>query len=302
MDLSEKLILFKRREAMKKIMPALIVLFVVLTLAFSSGPKKGLKIFISVDMEGIAGVATGRECNSSDRDYDYFRKLMTLETNAAIEGALKAGATEILVRDSHGSKTNILPDLLHKKAKLLRGVTTRPENMMLGIDETFDAVIFIGYHAKAGTTEGVLAHTSSGNVIDLSINGVSLPEAGYNALIAGLFDVPVVFVAGDNWICQQVKDLFGEVDTVETKIGMGRNTELGLHPEVVRDKIRKEVSKCLGGPYQFKPYKMKPPYTMVLKVKKERDLYLGAEKIGEGEFKFTSSDLLEVIDAFNKMK
>lgn len=287
---------------MKKIIPTLIVLFVVFSLAFSPGPKKGLKIFISVDMEGIAGVATGRECSSSGRDYDYFRKLTTLETNAAIEGALKAGATEIVVRDGHGSKTNILPDLLHKKARLLRGVTARPENMMLGIDDTFDGVMFIGYHAKAGTTEGVLAHTSSGNVIDLSINGVSLPEAGYNALIAGLFDVPVAFVAGDNWICQQVKGLFGEVDTFETKIGMGRNTELGLHPEVVRDKIRKEVPKCLQELYRFKPYKMKPPYTMVLKVKKERDLYPGAEKTGEGEFKFTSSDFLEVMDAFNKMK
>ncbi len=287
---------------MKKIIPTLIVLFVVFSLAFSPGPKKGLKIFISVDMEGISGVVSGRETGSSGRDYDYFRKLTTLETNAAIEGALKAGATEIVVRDGHGSKTNILPDLLHKKARLLRGVTARPENMMLGIDDTFDCVMFIGYHAKAGTTEGVLAHTSSGNVIDLSINGVSLPEAGYNALIAGLFDVPVAFVAGDNWICQQVKGLFGEVDTFETKIGMGRNTELGLHPEVVRDKIRKEVPKCLQELYRFKPYKMKPPYTMVLKVKKERDLYPGAEKTGEGEFKFTSSDFLEVMDAFNKMK
>lgn len=287
---------------MKKIVPILIILFVALTLAFSPSPKKDLKIFISVDMEGIAGVVSGMETGSSGRDYDYCRKTVTLETNAAIEGALKAGAAEIVVRDGHGSKTNILPDLLHKKAKLLRGVTERPENMMLGIDETFDAVLFIGYHAKAGTDEGVLAHTSSGNVIDLSINGVSLPEAGYNALIAGLFDVPVAFVAGDNWICQQVKDLFGEVATIETKIGMGRNTELGLHPEVVRDKIQKEVSQCLRDISRFKPYKLKPPYTMLLKVKKERDLYPGAEKTGEGEFKFTSSDLLEIMDAFNKMK
>jgi len=287
---------------MKKIMFIMIVLFVTFSLAFSPGPKKGLKIFISVDMAGIAGVASGRECSSSGKDYDYFRKLMTLETNAAIEGALKAGATEIVVRDGHGSKTNILPDLLHEKARLLRGITLLPENMMLGIDETFDAVMFIGYHAKAGTIKGVLAHTSSGNVIDLSINGVSLPEAGYNALIAGLFDVPVAFVAGDNWICQQVKDLFGDVDTFETKIGMGRNTELGLHPEVVRDRIRKEVSKCLRDLSRFKPYKMTPPYTMVLKVKKERDFYPGAEKTGEREFTFTSSDFLEVMDAFNKMK
>lgn len=286
---------------MKKVLIALLVMMIAGSLACVSGPKKDLKVFISVDMEGITGVVSGRECSSSGRDYDYFRKIMTLETNAAIEGALAAGATEIVVRDGHGAKTNILPDLLHKKAKLLRGVTKRPENMMLGIDETFDAVLFIGYHAKAGTPEGVLAHTSSGNVIDLSINDVSLPEAGYNALIAGLYDVPMVFVAGDNWICQQAKDLFGEIVTVETKIGMG-TAEISLHSEVVRDKILVEVSRGLRDLSRFNPYKMKPPYTMVLKVKKEKDLYPGAVKTGDGEFTFTSSNLLEVMDAFNKMK
>ncbi|UCC40653.1 MAG: M55 family metallopeptidase, partial [Candidatus Aminicenantes bacterium] len=97
---------------MKRKTLIVIVLFVAFSLAFSPGPRKGLKIFISVDMEGIAGVSSGRECSSSGKDYNYFREIMTLETNAAIEGALKAGATEIIVRDGHGSKTNILPDLL----------------------------------------------------------------------------------------------------------------------------------------------------------------------------------------------
>jgi len=234
-------------------------------------------------------------------DYDYFRKIMTEETNAAIEGALESGATEIVVRDGHGAKTNIIPGLLHKKAKLLRGVTSRPENMMLGIDETFDAVLFIGYHAKAGTEEGVLAHTSSGNVIDLSVNGVSLPEGGYNALIAGLYDIPVVFVAGDNWICSQLQNLLGEIVTCETKIGMG-TAELGLHPIVVCERIRKGVADALSDLSRFKSYKLTPPYTMTLKVKKERDLYPGANRTGEGEFVFTSSDFLKVMDAFNKMK
>jgi D-amino peptidase len=290
-----------RRLKMKKLTLILIGLSLLGTAACVNAPENPPKVFISVDMEGLAGVVSGRECSSSGEDYDYFRRIMTLEANAAIEGALAAGAGEIVVRDGHGSKTNILPDLLHSKAKLLRGSTEKPENMMLGIDETFDAVIFIGYHAKAGTEEGIIAHTSSGNVIDLSINNVSLPEAGYNALIAGLFDVPVVLVAGDNWICQQVKDLFGEVATVETKKGMG-TSELGLHPEVVRDRIRTETTRALKDISRFNSYKLEAPYTMVLKVKKERDLYPGAEKTGEGEFIFTSSDLLEVMDAFNQMK
>jgi len=286
---------------MKKISVLLLTLLMVGSLASMTHAGKGLKIFISVDMEGIAGVVAVGDVSSRGHDYDYFREIMTLETNAAVEGALAAGAVEIVVRDGHGAKTNILPDLLHKKAKLLRGVTDRPENMMLSIDETFDAVLFIGYHAKAGTAGGVLAHTSSGNVIDLSINGVSLPEAGYNALVAGLYDVPVALVAGDNWICEQAKSLFGNVVTVETKVGYG-SAQLGLHPELARAKIKEKTIEALSHLKGFKPYKLQPPYTMVLRVKKEKPLYPGAKKTAENEFTFTSPDLLKVLDAFNKMK
>ena len=263
--------------------------------------EDGLKVFISVDMEGISGVVTGSEVNSSGPHYQYFRELTTLEANAAVEGALAAGATEIVVRDGHGSKTNIIPDLLHKEAKLLRGVTARPENMMLGLDETFDAVIFIGYHAKAGTEDGILAHTSTGNVIDLSINGVSFPEAAYNAVMAGNLGIPVVLVAGDNWICEQATALFGNIATVETKVGMD-TAELGLHPEVVREMIRTRTTSALSDLDRFEPYRMEPPYEMVLKVRREKTPYPGAEKTGEGEFTFISMDFLEVMDAFNAMK
>ncbi|MFC2166316.1 M55 family metallopeptidase [Acidobacteriota bacterium] len=286
---------------MKKIWVILFAILVFCSLAFVSHAEKGLKVFISVDMEGIAGVVAFGDVSSKGHDYDLFREIMTLETNAAVEGAIAAGAVEIVVRDGHGAKTNILPNLLHKKAKLLRGVTDRPENMMLGIDKTFDAVMFIGYHAKASTADGVLAHTSSGNVIDLSINGVSLPEAGYNALVAGLHDVPIVLVAGDNWICEQAKSLFGDVVTVETKVGYG-SAELGLHPDVARTKIKEKTIQSLSDLSRFQPYKLQSPYTMVLKVKKEKPLYPGAKKTAENEFTFTSSDLLKVLDAFNKMK
>lgn len=266
------------------------------------GPvEDGLKVFVSVDMEGIAGVTMGSHTNSSGPDYQAFRELTTLEANAAVEGAFAAGATEVVVRDGHGSKTNIIPNLLDPRAKLLRGVTDRPENMMLGLDGSFDAVVFIGYHAKAGTEEGIIAHTSSGNVIDLSVNGVSLPEAGYNAIMAGLHGVPVVLVAGDNWICEQVEALLGDVVTVETKVGMG-SAALGLHPEVVQEKIRAATRAALVDLGRFEPFQFEPPYEMVLKVRRERALYPGAEKTGEGEFTFVSPDFLEVMDAFNRMK
>jgi D-amino peptidase len=285
-----------------KLSPAL--LLVTSTLLAQADSE--LKVFISVDMEGISGVVVSSECSRSGKDFGLFRKIMTEDTNAAIEGAAAAGATEIIVRDSHGVKRNILPDLLDPRAKLLRGVSGATKNMMDTIDESYDAVIFIGYHAKAGTPDAIIEHTSSGNVTDLSINGVSLPEAGYNALIAGSYDVPVVFVSGDQAICQQVTELFGTVETVAVKEAIG-GAALCLHPKVAGEKIKAGVQQALGNLEQYKPYKMSAPYTMVLKMKREEKvydgaLYPGAKRTGDWEITYTSDNLLDVIQAFNKIR
>lgn len=285
-----------------KLTPALLLL--TSTLLAQSGD--GLKVFISVDMEGISGVVVSNECSRSGKDYGLFRKIMTQDANAAIEGAAAAGATEIIVRDSHGVKRNILPDLLDPRAKLLRGVSGATKNMMDMIDDTYDAVIFIGYHAKAGTPDAIIEHTSSGNVTDLSINGVSLPEAGYNALMAGLHDVPVVFVAGDQAICRQVTELFGTVETVAVKEGIG-GAALCLHPKIAGEKIKAGVQKALSNLELYKPYKLSPPYTMVLKMKREEKvyagaLYPGAKRTGDWEITYMSDNLLDVIEAFNKIR
>lgn len=285
-----------------------IILFLVL-IVFSSGYGQsgdGLKVFISIDMEGITGIVTSEECSRSGKDYNYFRKIMTQEANAAIDGAIAAGATEIWVRDAHGSARNILPDLLNHKAKLLRDWSGGPKSMMEGIDETFDAVMFIGYHAKAGTPDAIIEHTSSGTVTDMSINGISLPEAGYNALIAGHYNVPVVFVAGDKALCEQAKGLFGEVETVAVKKGIG-GAVLSLHPEVAHKKIRTGVEKALRQLSNYKPYKLTPPYTLVLKLKNEKmvyngSFYPGAKRTGDWELTFKSHNIMEVIKAFIWMR
>ena len=283
----------------------ILILLVISSLAFSKS-SNGLKVFISVDMEGITGVVNWEEVSRDGKDYDYFRRIMTKETNAAIEGALAAGATDILVRDSHGSARNILPDLLNKNAKLLRDWSGGFMSMMEGIDKSFDAVIFIGYHAKAGTPNALLEHTMTGNVLDISINGVSLPEAGVNALIAGYYDIPVVFVSGDMAICEQAKKLFGEVKTVPVKKGIG-NAALNLHPEVAREKIKEGVKNALLNLKKFEPYKLSPPYKMVLKLKREelvneKSYYPGAKRTGDWELTFESNDLMEVIKAFHRMR
>ncbi len=282
----------------------LLLLSIVLVLSFTfSQPAKGLKVFISVDMEGITGVVTSEECDrKAADDYQYFRKIMTLEANAAVEGASTSGATEIWVRDSHGSARNILPDLLDKRAKLLRDWSGGPKVMMDGIDGTFDAVMFVGYHAKAGTPDAIIEHTMTGRIMEAKINGVALPEAGINALIAGYFNVPVAFVAGDKAICDQAKQLFGEVETVAVKEGIGA-AALSLHPEVTREKIRAGVESALRNLEKYKPYKLAPPYKLVLTLKDEKmvyngQFYPGAKRTGDWELTYENNDLMEVIKAF----
>jgi len=286
---------------MKKLF--IIVLMSVAFMACTNSIKQQeeLKVFIGADMEGISGLVNSREeCSSSGKDYEMFRRIMTEEVNAAIIGALKAGATEVVVRDGHGSGRNILPDLLHTDAKLVRAWSGGPKSMMEGIDESFDAVVFIGYHAKAGTPNGIIAHTMSGNVIDVSINGVSLPEAGINALIAGNFNVPVVFLSGDKAICDQAKEILGDISTYAVKVGIVA-AELGVHPKVAQKNITSAVFEACSNIEKYKPYNLKPPYKLHLKVRRERELYPGAEKIGEGEFIYTSDNIMDVVEAFENM-
>ena len=278
-----------------------------LIMALSGRPAGALKVLISVDMEGITGVVSADECNRrvSD-DYAVFRKIMTLEANAAVEGALAAGATDIVVRDAHDTGRNILPDLLHKSARLLRDWSFGPKEMMEGIDDTFSAAVFIGYHARAGTANAILEHTWSGRITDVRINGVSLPEAGLNGLIAGHFNVPVVFISGDRAVCDQAKALFGEIESVAVKEGIGAAT-LSLHPEVAAGMIKAGVEKAIRNRANYKPYKMMPPYKLVLTLKDEKmvdngQYYPGAKRTGDWELTFESGDLMEVLKAFSGMQ
>jgi D-amino peptidase len=291
---------------MKKfVLTAFPVLF--LACALLGQPAGGLKVLISVDMEGITGVVSADECSrSAGDDYQYFRRIMTLETNAAVEGALAAGATEMVVRDAHGSGRNILPDLLHKSARLLRDWSFGPKEMMEGIDESFGAAVLIGYHASAGRPNAVLEHTWSGRITDVKINGVSLPELGLNSLIAGHFNVPVVFISGDQAVCDQAKGLLGELESVAVKQGIGAAT-LSLHPEISGKLIKEGVERGLRNRGKYKPYRMAPPYTLVLTLKDEKMVdngqhYPGAKRTGDWELTFESHDLMEVLKAFSGMQ
>ncbi|KKN54422.1 hypothetical protein LCGC14_0592690 [marine sediment metagenome] len=245
---------------------SLLILFIFsltifLCLADYSYSQKKLKVFISVDMEGIAGIVHGDHTSSSGKDYGIARKWMTGEVNAAIRGALEAGATEIVVNDSHGSMRNVIASELNPAAFLMTG-SPRPLSMMQGIDQSYDAVIFIGYHARAGTKDGVLDHTISGGTIySIKVNGSEMSEAELNALIAGWHDVPVVLIAGDAEICKQTKkSLGGELEVAIVKRAVGRYAAKTLTPQNAQELIQKKTKIALEKRDKIKPFKQKAPY------------------------------------------
>ncbi len=282
-----------------------IAAFVLTAVSFSAAATpsgqlaaKKLKVFISVDMEGVAGLVAWDETTIKGPDYGLFRRLMTEEANAAITGALEAGATEIVVRDAHGSARNILPDLLRPEAQLIRE-WNGPLSMVEGLDKTFDAVVFIGNHARAGTPNAVLKHTMSLDLADVILNGVRLPEAGWNAAIAGYFEVPVVFVSGDAAISAQAKEILGNVETAVVKEGIGKAGKM-LHPSKARELIQKGVAAALKSLKAFKPYKPTPPYKLEVvycdeNLAQRSSWVPGVVRTGDRSVAFTSSDFWQVM-------
>lgn len=183
---------------MKRTLLAALMLVTASSIAFAQAGAgaAGKRVYISVDMEGISGVSGSDQTSSGGSEYGRSRKLMAEDANAAIRGAFAGGATEVLVNDSHGGQRNLLPEDLDPRAFLISHSFKR-HGMMERLDASFDAVIFVGYHAKAQATDGLFAHTGSGVVRDLRINGASVGEGGMNALLADWFGVPVVLVTGD---------------------------------------------------------------------------------------------------------
>jgi D-amino peptidase len=289
---------------MKKTLSILAVVVFVAVLAVAAlgqAPAKKLKVFISVDMEGVSGLIAWDETSQGGPDYPLFRRLMTEEANAAIAGALDAGAAEIVVRDAHDSARNILPDLLRPEARLIREWNS-PLSMMEGIDRTFDAVVFIGNHARAGTPNAVLKHTMSLSLYDVVLNGVRMPEAAWNAAIAGYFDVPVVFLSGDSAICGQIREIIGPIETVAVKDGLGPAASM-IHPAKAQEMIRKGVAAGLRNLKAYKPYKPSSPYKLEIVFNDEnlarRASYIpGADRTGERSVAFAASDFMDIVKYF----
>lgn len=220
-----------------------------------------MKIYISSDIEGISGIVAVNQVLPGERDYQRARELMTKEVNAAIEGAVEIGATEIIVNDLHGAGTNILIESLNNKAQLITG-SSHKGAMMEGLDSSFDAVIFIGYHSRMNTS-GVLSHSFHGGVIsNININGKDVGEFYMNACVAGHFNVPVVLVSGDNILEEEVKDVNAAIETVVVKTSYGRYAAKCLAPSVAFEKIREKSKVALINTRNIEPIKIQEPLEM----------------------------------------
>ena len=232
----------------------------------AQGQRQGLKVYVSADMEGIGGAVTRQQVSRGGFEYERFRELMTAEVNAAIESALEAGASEIVVSDSHGSGQNLLVDKLNPAAMLVRSFP-RPQDMMQGLDNTFDAALFIGYHAGQGKPEGVLAHTMNGELLWIKLNGVTVGEPGFNAALAGHFGVPVILIAGDQGAIGELRELVGDVEGAEVKQAYGLTSALTMHPTKSQQVVRERTAAAFGRRGDFKPYQVKTPITMEIAFK-----------------------------------
>ncbi|MEX2569667.1 MAG: M55 family metallopeptidase [Gemmatimonadota bacterium] len=216
-----------------------------LLLAFplvSAAQEQPLKLFISVDMEGIGGIGTGQLVNSSGKDYSLGRQLMTAEVNTVVAAAFDAGATEIVVNDSHGDMQNLLHTELDPRVTYIQGAI-KPYGMVEGLDETFGGAIFIGYHTRAGTPNGFLAHTGSGAVKGLWIDGRESGEGDMNAAFAASMGVPVLLVSGDSATIEQLAYLGAE--GVTTKVAVTPQSARLLHPEVVRARLAEATYRAV---------------------------------------------------------
>jgi D-amino peptidase len=249
---------------MKKIASAFVILAVVCCLPVSAQSSKP-RIFISVDMEGISGVVHSDQVSSSGSGYGIARKWMAEDVNAAVEGAFAAGASEVIVNDSHGNMRNIILDDLHPRAVLISG-SPKPFSMMEGLNGSFSACIFIGYHGRAGTQDAILDHTMSSSVVHrVRINGTEMPELGINAALAGYHGVPVILVSGDVAVCKQAKEILGnDVVTVPVKDAVGRTAAMLVPMKEARRTIKDRVTRAVRDLRKFKPYTLSPPYTFEL--------------------------------------
>ncbi len=259
-----------------------------------------MKVFIAVDLEGVAGYV---KWDPADRQRE--REFITADANAAIQGAFEGGATEVLVTEAHANMRNIIPEQLDGRASFLSG-KPKSQNHMAGIDDTFDAAMLVGYHARAGILNAVMAHTYSLSIFSLVFNGIEVGELGADAAIAGYYGVPVVMTSGDTALCAEAQELLGDIETVCVKEGVSHTAakRLGLERarELIADGARRGLDNAgacppfaIHGPVQTEITFSDPSYADNI-----TDLPL-VERVDGRTVRFTTDDYLQAFETFNPL-
>jgi D-amino peptidase len=267
-----------------------------------------MRVYISVDMEGVAGVVHENQTDPVDPrhagEYNRFRRLMTAEANAAIEGALAAGAERVLVNDSHWLMMNLLAEELHPAAELLSG-GPKARSMVEGVELGFDAALFVGYHARAGVGHAVIDHTYTSRVHEARLNGRPVGELAINAALAGTYDVPVALVSGDQSLAAEARELLGPgVETVIVKHAVGRFAARSVAPAVACRLIREGATAALGRPHS--PFRLAAPIRLevdfaLTQMADMAELAPGSIRTGGRTVSFTHDDYREVFRAWRAL-
>lgn len=267
-----------------------------------------MKVYIGTDMEGVNGVVTREHTHREGREHDRARAWLTAEVNAAVEGVIAAGATDVVVEDGHGTSRNIVPDLLHPKARLITGqVTSLPPSMVHGLDASFDATVLIGYHARAGTPMANLDHTSwSQTVRHVRVNDQEVGETSIMGAYGGAHGVPLVCVSGDDALGRELDQLHPKIEQAVVKKALGRYVcemlPLAEGHALIRERARRGVERR----EEIGPFRFTTPTT--IKLEFLHPLYADlAEMVplctrtGLETVAFTSDDYLAVFRAFSVM-
>jgi D-amino peptidase len=241
------------------------LLFLITSIAATPAQaQRPPRIFISVDMEGIGGIGTPAMTSPTGKDYELGRKLMTDEVNAVVGAILQRGPAEILVNDSHGDMQNLLHTELDPRVIYIQGAV-KPFGMVEGLDSTYAAAIFLGYHSRAGTPNGFIAHTGTGAVKGLWLNDIEVGEGELNAAYAGSVGVPVIMAAGDSAFVEQFTRTV-KVEAVATKYAVTPQSARLLHPKVVQERLVAAAGRALANRSSAKPWVIGKPVKVRLRL------------------------------------
>lgn len=264
-----------------------------------------MRIYISSDIEGVAGVVHGEQGRPGNPEYERARRLMTQEVNAAIAGAFEGGATEILVNDSHGPMRNLLIEDLDPRVRLISG-KPKPVSMMEGLDAGAAGVFALGYHARAGS-HGILAHTINGFAFArVTVNGTDFGESGLYGGYAGEVGVPVLLVSGDDCLRAEVAPLFAGAEIVEVKRAIMNSCAESMTPKAAREAIRAAAVRAVGRAKEAKPFRVPPPITVRVQLNSVAladlmSLLPGTERTAPEAVTFTAGSMRTVLRTLNSM-